>query len=286
MNSEQNDAERRKLTFAQREGMAPLPEPLQVGALTKKFRNRIWHVIDSIQGTKDKASLELFLYLYQRDVLDKPHDEIVVPNIKIIKNWLRNLIINSEGYTVLTVIEFMLRSSSMPITVSNNISDCFDDTPYFVDNSSEPICIIFATSEEMKGNVKRSLDNINQSELIGSKLHLNNAAQELNNKNFPASIRESIHAVEAAARKIDPKASKNLGAALDSLEKKGMLKHPALKEGFKKLYGYTNDEEGIRHSLGDQKVANVGFDEAIFMYGACVSFVDYLVSKHKQASEK
>lgn len=297
---EQDTKEWRELTFAQREGMAPLPEPLQAGVLSKKFRNGVWFAVEKciesniylvlvsleLRETTDGKFFMKFPHGYFYDVLNITHDEVEKMKVYDMKKWLRNLIFESESHELITLIEYMLRCSYISKSLSDKIKNCFDDAPYLIDDSSEPICIISVTSEEMKESVARSLDNINKSELIGSKSHLNNAAQALSNNDFPASMRESIHAVEAAARQIDPAASKNINAALDSLQKKGMLTHPALKDGFKKLYAYTSDEKGIRHSLGDQKVANVGFDEAIFMYGACVSFIDYLVSKHKQASEK
>ena len=53
------------------------------------------------------------------------------------------------------------------------------------------------------------------------------------------------------------------------------------KEALLKLYGYTSNEEGIRHSLIDEGQANVGMDEAIFMLGACASFSSYLLRKYK-----
>ena len=80
---------------------------------------------------------------------------------------------------------------------------------------------------------------------------------------------------------IDPKASKTLGPALNSLEKAGLLKHQSLKAAFEKLYGYTSNEQGIRHALLDQDSPDVGLDEAVFMFGACASFAAYLAKKHR-----
>ena len=104
----------------------------------------------------------------------------------------------------------------------------------------------------------------------------------VNASQFPDSISDSIHAVESAARVLDPEASKNLTPALNSLERAGVLQHPALKEAFAKLYGYTSDEQGIRHALLEQGSANVGLEEALFMFGACASFAAYLTEKHRQ----
>ena len=48
------------------------------------------------------------------------------------------------------------------------------------------------------------------------------------------------------------------------------------------LYGYTSDEDGIRHALlGEQE--KVDIDDAVFMFGACASFTAYLVNKARTA---
>jgi hypothetical protein len=58
--------------------------------------------------------------------------------------------------------------------------------------------------------------------------------------------------------------------------------HPALKSGFSSLYGYTNSEKGIRHALTEGDNANVGQDEALFMFSACTAFVAYLARKYPE----
>ena len=48
-----------------------------------------------------------------------------------------------------------------------------------------------------------------------------------------------------------------------------------MKEGFVKLYGYTSDEHGIRHSMLD--IPDIGFAEAKFMLVACSAFANFLI---------
>ena len=294
---EKESKEWRKLTFSQREGKAPLPEPLQAGKLSKDFKNRIWFIIgthitncshklgDYFVKNEDGYFWEMFIFSYHANILKIPYDEVVKRPDKV-REWVREMIFKKESHEIITFLECMLRLPSIPKYLSNNIENFFKFAPYFIDRSDTPVAIIPSTSEEAKESSKKSLDNINQSKLTGAKSHLQKAAQELNAQNFSNSMRESIHAVASAARQIDPKASKDLSPALNSLEKHGILKHPALKEAFKKLYGYTSDEKGIRKPLVSKKSADVGFDEAIFMYGVCVTFVDYLVSKQRQLSKK
>ena len=79
------------------------------------------------------------------------------------------------------------------------------------------------------------------------------------------------------ARRLNESASKGLGPALTTLEKSITI-HPALKRGFLSIYGYTSDQEGIRHAIHEGKV-EVDVTDAAFMFGACASFVTYLINK-------
>ena len=45
---------------------------------------------------------------------------------------------------------------------------------------------------------------------------------------------------------------------------------------------WDSDERGIRHSLLNQSSADVGLDEAIFMFRACACFAAYLTRKDQQ----
>jgi hypothetical protein len=65
--------------------------------------------------------------------------------------------------------------------------------------------------------------------------------------------------------------------ALRVLEGKGQL-HSALREAFKKLYGWTSDEDGIRHALMEE--SSLDFSDAQFMLVACCwAFIHCLISK-------
>jgi hypothetical protein len=69
-----------------------------------------------------------------------------------------------------------------------------------------------------------------------------------------------------------------LGPALAALEKQGHL-HGGLKAAFASLYGYSSDEEGVRHALVFKEAAQVDEADALFMLGACASFVSYLLAR-------
>jgi hypothetical protein len=67
-----------------------------------------------------------------------------------------------------------------------------------------------------------------------------------------------------------------LHEALSTLDAKQKL-HPALVKGFKALYGYAGDADGIRHALMDEW--NLTAAEAKFFLLSCTSFINYLKTK-------
>ena len=140
--------------------------------------------------------------------------------------------------------------------------------------------------KEQANAVEQAIEVVHDSGINSAVTHLRQAADHINMEQYADSVADSIHAVESVARTIDPNNGDSLAKALKSLENAGLLKHRALKEAFIKLYGYTSDEEGIRHPLVDQSSADVGLDEAIFMFGACASFAAYLTQKHQHSMPK
>ena len=128
----------------------------------------------------------------------------------------------------------------------------------------------------------QAIEALRQSNMDAAATHLREAAEHINAQQYADSIADSIRAVESVARKLAPGKQGTLGPALNALERAGVLNHPALRMAFHKLYGYTSDEQGIRHALIDRDIANVGLDEAMFMFGACASFAAYLTSKHQK----
>lgn len=114
------------------------------------------------------------------------------------------------------------------------------------------------------------------SRFAGVSAHIDRALElyaDRENPDYRNSIKESISAVESIARVVSGSQKATLGDALKTIEKTGQL-HPALKEGFLKLYGYTSDEQGIRHAMLDEP--NLTAADARYFLVSCSSFVNYL----------
>ena len=198
-----------------------------------------------------------------------------------------NSCIDSEFNKIIEMLESIINDQEIQDDFAKSIRDLFEthSAAYWLDMSRFPYRFIPRTSKEQGEAARQAIETVEQSGIAtGAATHLRKAVDHLNAGRYAESISDSIHAVESVARVIDPKANKKLSLALDSLETAGLLNHPALKDAFNKLYGYTSDENGIRHALLDKEAANVGLDEAMFMFGACASFTGYLVNRHQKAN--
>ena len=293
-----------KLNFSQREGKVPLPEPMRLEYIPLRFRQLAWKVIDeeirdSADSFYDKSdSYSSFLsnqnigsivYSYKFDVLGQLHDEIEWCGPIESASFFKKLISGENYYQLLTLIEFVLRHERCSENLRKSLVDAFEKTPvaYFVDDKDGLPTIMPRVSREAGEATRQAIETLRKNSMEGAATHLRQAAKRINDARhindpqFADSVRESISAVESVARRIAPNEN-TLGDALKSLEKKGLLKNNQLKKGFELIYAYTNSEEGVRHSLVFKDSADVGLDEAMFMFGACASFAAYLTNKHQQ----
>lgn len=97
-----------------------------------------------------------------------------------------------------------------------------------------------------------------------------------NSPDYRNSVKESISAVESVVRVISGSEKATLGDALKIVDKAHSL-HSALKEGLLKIYGYTSDESGIRHSMIEE--SSVDRTDAYFMLISCSAFCNFLIAR-------
>lgn len=100
------------------------------------------------------------------------------------------------------------------------------------------------------------------------------------NPDYLNSVKESILAVESAAKKYAPGKNNTLADAVDSLGKSKGL-HKSLVDAWKKMFGYTSDANGIRHAGSDEPV-KLDFAFAKYMLVTCSAFVNYLTEEFGQ----
>lgn len=281
-------ADRKRMTFEQAEGVEPLPSQLQLGELSPELRARLWRVVyEDLQaelvpkrysrgpwlGPVWKTVLYNQFTLREHQPADEFDDE-AAEHIERLKSLFMY-----EGYvSVLGFVQHALRNQKVRYNqFAERIARELEISGAAYRLLDDQKTIIPRASDAEAAAVTAAFAATARTEFQGARAHLNAAAAALTEGDYAGSVRESIHAVEAVARVLEPSA-KTLEPALAALEKVGYV-HPALKLGFSKLYGYANDEQGVRHALLDKTSAKVDESDALYVLGSCAAFVTYLVNK-------
>lgn len=212
------------------------------------------------------------LYRWHVQVEHRPSDEFDDRYDRSV-NKVRSLVYTDDFAALYTFLEFIVRSPSMDLQ-RQYIARALKDARAawrLVETEIVPI-----SSPEQAQALTAAVAAVATRGPEGAKAHLQSAARLVAAGDWPGSVRESIHAVEAVACSFEEAGS--LGDALTTMGRSGKPIHPALSRGFRALYGYTSDEKGIRHALLETDAAAVSEHEALFMFGACATFCQYLLN--------
>ena len=276
-----------ELTFSQAVEIDPVPQPAKLGELPIKARNALWsdlyHRINEsrYENYNYMAVGEPWfriLYDFHVFVLIEPGDEFR-DDLDDQLLSTKQLILSGDYNRVFDFLQFVVRHESVPDGfeefVAATLQRCL--CAYSLSTLDGTLTIVPNSIPEQRTSIENAFRALADGPFGGARKHLSEAADCINAGDYSGSVRESIHAVESVARRLDS-SSRTLSSALASLTERGLILHGALKSGIEKLYGYTSDERGIRHSLFNA-TANVDVADAVFMFGACASFAAFLVEK-------
>ncbi|MFY9466670.1 MAG: hypothetical protein WAP44_04860 [Lentibacter algarum] len=271
------------IPFSQRTGLKSVPPQLQLGEVSEKLRR----LIDYYVGLEiDRETLNGFDHSYFGKKWERVTQDLWVIFLDKSANGYKNspysmrqLVEDISGKSDIGVlfdfVEFLLQHPYVSQECKNELGQALvqSRSAYRIVDGR-----ILAVGTDQQAEVfSQAIEAADENGAHAARSHLVQAGSELKNGDWASSVRESIHAVEARSRKLAPEA-KTLAPALKALQVKGHL-HGSLKEAFSKLYGYSNDEEGVRHALVFNEEAKVDETDALFMLGACASFVSYLISR-------
>ena len=279
--------DRSKITFSQAEGIDSLPQRAKLRELPKKARNALWSRLYQLTDyckyeSYDYMALgkpwDSILYDYHIFFLIKPGDEFD-DSVDDQQSEIKQLFLSGEYNRVFDFLQFVLRHELVPDGfgefVAATLHECL--CAYSLITIESVWTIMPTAIPEQRISVEKALRVLTDGPFGGAREHLRKSVDCINTGDYSGSVRESIHAVESVARRLDSNA-RTLSGALASLAERGLVLHGAFKSGIKQLYGYASDEDGIRHSLSGA-TANVDVADAVFMFGACASFAAFLVEK-------
>jgi hypothetical protein len=280
---------RKKLSFEQAEGAEPLPSQLKLKELSPELRALLWQAIyysfercrlpAGGRGARSEFIGEWHNIFYTMHV-EREHrmaDEFV-SDFEMLLGKTKTTIQQGDYLAVFGWIQYALR-----LNPPNGFADAIQGAliraraAYRVVDGDTFVPI---GSEAESQTIVRTFADLAATEFHGARQHLRNAAEELTNGNNSDSIRESIHAVESVISVLEPDG--DFAKALGRLDARVGI-HGAMKAGFASLYGFTSDENGIRHPLLQDAAAEVDETDALFMIGACAAFVSYLINKARSA---
>lgn len=276
--------------FSQRMGIIPLTKTIQVDSIDADLNHSLWNVIvtswisryyhrDKLDKVSGSNSEEIAILMY-KDFYKVPIDGMPY-KWSAFKAGIRESYFKMSWHRTYNFIEFFVsldwrNSAESAVIEFNKVLERENSAYRFVDRKLMQI-----TSPEEIAEIESAITN--GIPYAGVKPHLQTALAFITNRDNPDyrnSIKESISAVEALCRNLTGDAAVTLGQALKVLEKKHAL-HPALKTAFQSLYGYTNDADGIRHSLIDdgRKLTNA---DARFMLITCSAFINFAIDSTKE----
>ena len=277
-----------KLNFSQRNGLEPVPEQLKLGQVSKEFRSSIEYafqnMIDRITrngadfGYINKKIMKDFHINFFGWPLDKYKNKSY--HWKIV---FQRYIMVEKFNKLFDLIEFFMIHPECDKELKSELEQAFIDgrVAYRLKNN---LVIAVGTHEQAKA-VLQAIDDAGKISNSGARQHLVDAGKKLADGDWKGSVLNSIHSVEAIAKKLASSSSSSsassLGKALNELESKKNI-NPALKRAFGSLYGYASDTSiGVRHAnvLGEEDLVDDA--DALFMLGACASFVSYLIAKYE-----
>jgi hypothetical protein len=289
-------ADRKRLSFAEAEGRPRFSGVLEWGALDQRLRAALWNVFCLFfdahirrEGLAESARyLSPLKDILLRDHLERRHGFLNDFSIYFhhkahcVAEWA-GFFRSADYVELFDFVTFFLRDSGCPKDLVRAVAAALNVpwSPYRL--ILKPPTVYPAVSEQQAEIVRKDVDEVFDSRFEGSKTHLQAALDSLNKGSHRDCVRESINAVESAVRDFTENPNALLSQALKKLASQGGM-HKSLSDAFEKLYAYTSDEKGIRHSLVFADNEKVGFDEALFFVSACSAFIAFL--SHKSGSKK
>jgi hypothetical protein len=211
--------------------------------------------------------------------MQRPLDELAYDRSKFVQQ-LKNCFFVLEWFSVYEFVEFACEAKNFGVsfeTGQRSFQRALEDhrSGYrLIDGIVVPIA-----SETEVRSVAEAVESARRHGLAGVDLHLRSALERLSDRKAPDyrnCIKEAISAVEALCGIIAADKQATLGQALKVVEQHVDL-HRALTDAWMKLYGWTSDDQGIRHALLEEPSLTQA--DARYMLVSCSAFVGLLIEK-------
>lgn len=272
------------LKFSDRIGVTKVPDVLQIDGVSAALRNSLWNYLLKTIFVGDSV-----YHIKPAKIICERHFKLPIDTLPLNdwknQTWLRNYFFQEsfQWYQIYNLIEFIadncneMRYHLDPNIFKSEVNQILTEelAGYrFIGGTLAPI-----SSPEEISSITSALVAAQEKELYGTQKHIETALALMARKPAPDyrnSIKESISSIESLAKQLTGEAGGGLEKALSKLDSVVHF-HGAFKAGLLSLYGYTSDENGIRHAILEE--ADIGFDEAKFMLITCSALANFIISK-------
>lgn len=263
----------RQPNFSERHGYAPWPPPIQLNDLDDRSRTTLWNFIHHTYLVPENPVITLeaiwmaFLGRYQQHY-----------GRRYLADELFELVTVHPFNRVFDLLEFLMTKTKEQSHRYESIAGVVNK---ILENNRVGYRLVIAEAvitPIIDETELKSIETATTTTVPEVQEHMRRAIQlfaDRDHPQFAKSISESMLAAEAAAQKLAG-IQAPLGDAVDRIRKNGDL-HGALTEGWKKLYGYTSQDGGIRHAIASGMV-NPGPDLAQYFLVICSAFVNLCAS--------
>lgn len=278
------------MLFSERYGYKKIDEKLLIKDVPQEIRQRLWNVFETYifmeirptffgnssvyQSTKGTYISNLWDKFFK-----KPLNNLFSSyGVDIINDMQKLFLEKLKWYEVYDFIDFF--ANEYPDEDEQNKETILDSINIVLKEEKVPYRIVNGavrplTSEEEIKEIEKALNISDKYAPIRE--HLSKALNLLSDRKEPDyanSIKESISSLESLVQiTLGVK-----GTLADLL--KGLNIHPALKQGFSNLYGWTSDDGGIRHGKTSETL-EPKIEEARYMLITASAFINYVIAKEK-----
>lgn len=276
--------------FSKRIGL--VSEPIfQEKSISEELKNKLWNICNpyisnvwtritrSSYGWTRRETSSHFVYEFAMYFsLDK---DIVPEHIDSIKKFIKNMFfIPKQRNKIYDFIEFIYKHETNKYFLEG-INEALEEENSAYRLSNEWDILPITNKEELE-----TINNVQNIPYKSVTDHIQTAIKYITDTkpDYRNSIKESISAVEAMCCIITEDGGATLWKAIKKLKEKWIHIHPSLEQWFNKIYWYTSDDGGIRHSMIEWGEIPT-FDEAKYMLVSCSAFVNYLMIKYEFLSK-
>jgi hypothetical protein len=284
------------MRFSDRIGVTQPALGLHIDDMPQELRISLWNYFvelydDSDQKYWRKIAGRIATYFRKFPVDDLPHHPLDL------RDWVKDYFFGLPWYEAYNFLEFVVKNHVVAtreqysgryyyhrvggeqIEAAANVILERENSGYrFIANVLSPI-----TDKVELSEVQKAATDLRGHSMDSARKHILAALDLFSrrpNPDYRNAVKEAISSIESIAKQLGAKKGDGLAPALRALEEKAGL-HGALRSAFEKLYGYTSDENGIRHAMLEE--STVGFEEAKYMIVACSAFANYLALKAEKS---